>query len=74
MDRVEDCISFLIGKAAQQVTRRAREKLAPWNVPSSRFTLLNCVCEATLSMSDLSCWNCASKSVRSVALLVAFRD
>jgi hypothetical protein len=27
MDQIEDCISFIVGKAAQQVGRRAREKL-----------------------------------------------
>ena len=27
MDRIEDCISFMVGKAAQQVTRRARDLL-----------------------------------------------
>ena len=29
MDRVEDCISFLIGKAGQQIARRARESWPP---------------------------------------------
>ena len=28
LERIEDCISFVAGKAAQQVTRRARELLA----------------------------------------------
>lgn len=40
MDRVEDCISFLLGKAAQQVSRRAREKLAPWGVTPTQFAVL----------------------------------
>ncbi len=33
-------------------------KAAPENEPSSRFTPLNWVVFATLSMSALSCWNC----------------
>lgn len=40
LDRVEDCISFLIGKAAQQVTRRARERLAAHNVTPTQYAVL----------------------------------
>lgn len=40
MDRIEDCISFLIGKAAQQVTRRARELLAPFGVTPVQYAVL----------------------------------
>src|SRR5262249_46674975 len=40
MDRVEDCISFLVGKAAQQISRRAREKLAEWQVTPSQYAVL----------------------------------
>lgn len=40
MDRIEDCISFMIGKAAQQVTRRARELLAPFNVTPVQYAVL----------------------------------
>jgi DNA-binding MarR family transcriptional regulator len=40
MERVEDCISFLVGKAAQQIARRGREKLAPWNVTPVQYAVL----------------------------------
>lgn len=40
MDRVENCISFLVGKAAQQISRRAREKLAPWGVTPPQYAVL----------------------------------
>lgn len=44
MDRVEDCISFVIGKAAQQVTRRARELLAPFGVTPVQYAVLKVLC------------------------------
>ena len=40
MDRIENCISFLAGKAAQQVSRRAREKLAPHGVTPVQYAAL----------------------------------
>lgn len=40
MDRIEDCISFIVGKAAQQVTRRARELLAPFGVTPVQYAVL----------------------------------
>ena len=40
MDRIEDCISFLAGKAAQQVTRRARKLLAPFDVTPVQYAVL----------------------------------
>jgi len=40
LDRIEDCISFLAGKAAQQVTRRARELLAPHGVTPVQYAVL----------------------------------
>ena len=40
MERIEDCISFLVGKAAQQVTRRARDLLAPFNVTPVQYAVL----------------------------------
>jgi MarR family transcriptional regulator, organic hydroperoxide resistance regulator len=40
MDRVEDCISFLVGKAGQQIARRARDKLAPWGVTPPQYAVL----------------------------------
>ena len=40
MDRVEDCISFVIGKAGQQISRRAREKLAVHGVTPMQYAVL----------------------------------
>jgi DNA-binding MarR family transcriptional regulator len=40
MDRVEQCISFLVGKAAQQISRRARDKLSAWGVTPPQYAVL----------------------------------
>ncbi|HEX4151793.1 MAG TPA: MarR family transcriptional regulator [Steroidobacteraceae bacterium] len=40
MERIEDCISFVIGKAAQQIARRAREKLAVHGVTPIQYAIL----------------------------------
>jgi DNA-binding MarR family transcriptional regulator len=40
MQRLEDCISFQIGKASQQVSRRARELLAPHGVTPVQYAAL----------------------------------
>jgi DNA-binding MarR family transcriptional regulator len=45
MDRIEDCLSFLIGKAAQQVTRRSRDALAPHGVTPVQYALLKLLWE-----------------------------
>ena len=45
MDRVEDCISFLIGKAGQQMAKRAREKLAPHGVTPTQYAVLKVLWE-----------------------------
>ena len=45
MDRVEDCISFLIGKAGQQVARRAREKMAAHGVTPTQYAVLKVLWE-----------------------------
>ena len=45
MDRVEDCISFLIGKAAQQIARRARERLAVHGVTPTQYAVLKVLWE-----------------------------
>lgn len=46
MERIEDCISFLAGKAAQQVARRARALLAPLGVTPLQYAVLKVVGEA----------------------------
>ncbi len=45
MERIEDCISFLAGKAAQQVARRARDKLAPHGVTPVQYAVLRALWE-----------------------------
>lgn len=45
MDRVEDCISFLVGKAAQQVSRRSKAKLAPFGVTPVQYAVLKVLWE-----------------------------
>ena len=46
MDRIENCISFQIGKAAQQVSRRAKELLAPFGVTPVQYAVLKCLDES----------------------------
>ncbi len=40
MDRIENCVAFLVGQAAQQVARRARDPLSAWGVPPSQYAVL----------------------------------
>lgn len=40
MERLEDCISFLLGKAMQQVSRQAKAKLAPFGVSPLQYAVL----------------------------------
>ncbi|WP_193371370.1 MarR family winged helix-turn-helix transcriptional regulator [Pelagibius marinus] len=46
MDRIENCISFQIGKAAQQISRRAKELLAPYGVTPVQYAILKCLDES----------------------------
>ena len=46
MNRIEDCISFVIGKAAQQVSRRARVALEPHAVTPTQYALLKVLSDA----------------------------
>jgi DNA-binding MarR family transcriptional regulator len=45
MDRLEDCISFLIGKAGQQLARRVREKLSVHSVTPTQYAVLKALWE-----------------------------
>jgi len=45
MKRIEDCISFLIGKAGQQIARRAREGLVPYGVTPTQYAVLKVLWE-----------------------------
>src|SRR6202008_2670024 len=40
MDKIEDCISFLLGKAQQRVMRRAKELLAEYEVTPVQYASL----------------------------------
>mgnify|MGYP003109957940 CR=1 FL=1 len=45
MERVEDCVSFLVGKAAQRISRRAKELLAPFDVTPPQYAVLKVLFE-----------------------------
>jgi MarR family transcriptional regulator, organic hydroperoxide resistance regulator len=45
MQRLEDCLSFLIGKAQQQVTKASRDALAPYGVTPVQFAILKVLWE-----------------------------
>jgi DNA-binding MarR family transcriptional regulator len=45
MERIEHCISFLLGKAAQEVSRRAREALAAHYVTPVQYAVLRALSE-----------------------------
>jgi DNA-binding MarR family transcriptional regulator len=45
MERLEDCLSFLIGKAQQQVTKASRDALAPYGVTPVQFAILKVLWE-----------------------------
>jgi DNA-binding MarR family transcriptional regulator len=45
MDRIERCISFLAGKAAQQISRRARERLSQHDVTPVQYAILRVLAE-----------------------------
>jgi DNA-binding MarR family transcriptional regulator len=40
MERIEDCISFLLGKAYQQVQQASKQRLAPHGVTPVQYALL----------------------------------
>ena len=45
MDRIENCISFLIGKAGQRISKRARDKLSVHGVTPTQYAVLNVLWE-----------------------------
>lgn len=45
MEKIEDCISFLSGKAAQSVTRLTRERLSPHGITSVQYAVLQVLWE-----------------------------
>jgi DNA-binding MarR family transcriptional regulator len=46
VNRIEDCISFVIGKAAKQIGRRARELLEPLGVTPTQYAVLKALADA----------------------------
>ncbi|MEO9900625.1 MarR family transcriptional regulator [Nisaea sp.] len=46
MERVEECVSFLVGKAAQRISRRAKELLSPFDVTSPQYAVLKVLFES----------------------------
>ena len=45
MERIEECISFLLGKAYQQVQQAAKQQLAPHGVTPVQYALLRVLAE-----------------------------
>ena len=45
MDRIEACLSFLLGKAYQQVTQDAKQRLAPYGVTPVQYAVLKLLWE-----------------------------
>jgi len=45
MDRIEDCISFIAGKAYQQISQEAKRRLAPFGVTPPQYALLKVLWE-----------------------------
>lgn len=42
---IEDCVSFLVGKTAQQITRRSRDALAAFGITPVQYAVLNVLWE-----------------------------
>ncbi len=45
MERIEECISFLLGKAYQQVQQASKQRLAPYGVTPVQYGLLRVLAE-----------------------------
>jgi MarR family transcriptional regulator, organic hydroperoxide resistance regulator len=45
VDRIEDCITFITGKAAQTVFRQCREVLAPYGITPVQYAVLQLLWE-----------------------------
>jgi DNA-binding MarR family transcriptional regulator len=45
VERIEDCISFLLGKAYQQVNQLAKRRMAPYGVTPVQYALLHVLWE-----------------------------
>ena len=40
MDRIETCVSFLVGKASQSISKRTRAALAPYDITPAQYAVL----------------------------------
>ena len=55
MERIDECISFLAGKAAQTVSRLARERLAPYGITPVQYGVLQVLWEhGTATVRELT--------------------
>lgn len=45
MERIEDCLSFVLGKAYQQVQQDAKRRLAPFGVTPAQYAVLKVLWE-----------------------------
>jgi DNA-binding MarR family transcriptional regulator len=45
MDRIEDCLSFVLGKAYQHVQQEAKRRLAPYGVTPAQYAVLRVLWE-----------------------------
>lgn len=45
VDRIEDCLSFAVGKAYQQVQQEAKRRLAPFGVTPAQYAVLKVLWE-----------------------------
>lgn len=45
MDRIEHCISFIAGKACQQINQDAKRRLAPYGVTPAQYAVLKVLWE-----------------------------
>jgi len=70
MERIEDCISFLLGKATQQVARRSREALAAHSVTPVQFAALRILWER----DGLSCAEMGARLLLDSATMTGIVD
>lgn len=70
MDHIEDCISFLLGKATQQVSKRSREALAEFGVTPVQYAALRILWE----QDGLSCAEMGARLLLDSATMTGIVD